>query len=133
MRTAIAAFRGCVASLIRAKSLKSTSLLFALSPLLLEEVSQDGTAFSRHHARGDQQLVVHSRIVSERIERLDGPGFRVEGAIDQPFHAALQECAAAHGARLKSDVQRAFVEPPVSNGFCCLRDGDHFRVGRRVT
>ena len=96
-------------------------------------MSQDGTAFARHHTRGDQQLVVHSRVVSERVERLNRPRLRVMCAIDEPFHAALEKGAAAHGAWLKSDVQCAFVEPPVSNGFCCLRDGNHFRVGRRVT
>ena len=56
----------------------------------------------------------------------------VRQAVEDFFYATDDECAGAHWARFFRYVESAFMQAPVAEGVCRLRDGKDLRVCRWV-
>ena len=78
-----------------------------------EEVAQQCTAFIGQHAALHRGLVVETRLGEQVDHRARSAGLGIRRAVDHARQARVQHGAAAHGARLQRDVERAAVEPVV--------------------
>ena len=72
-------------------------------------------------------------ILHEQVQHAAaGAHLSVPGAVIHPGDPGIENGPGAHGAWLQGHIQGAIVQPPGTQGFICLADGLHLRMGAGV-
>jgi len=73
--------------------------------------------------------MVESRVGQQLVQRVNRARLGIGGAVNEPGNAGLQNRPGAHRARFQRHVKHAIVEPPATQRFGGLGDGNHLGVG----
>lgn len=76
--------------------------------------------------------MIEAVVIGNLVEGVASAGFWVDCAVDDSGDASLDDSAGTHRARFQGDIERAVQQPPGTQGFGGLRDGNHLGMRGRV-
>ena len=106
--------------------------LALLGTLVLKKSFQQMGAVRCQHAALHLCLVVQTRVAKQIHHRTRSAGFGFRRAKHHPAHAGVEQRAAAHGAGLQRDIQRAVAQAVIAHGAGTCAQRVHFGMGGGV-
>lgn len=97
-----------------------------------KKVGEPLATLFRQQAGENLYFVIELGMVHDGENRAAGPGFGIEGGVDEAREASVKDGSRAHGTRFECYVEGAMVESIVFEGETSLAKGYDFGVGGGV-